>query len=112
MQKLIYYWDEVEEGAATRTLSTKTVYLHQDKATFALQFEPWISDTAYSLSQVNGYQKISFGDGATLKTENNVQCKNYGILVPMSRGVAADSRSCSCPERQTTLKGITPINKD
>ena len=46
-------------------------------------------DTANSLSHVNGYQKNSFGDGATLKTENNVQCKNAGILVPMSSGVAA-----------------------
>ena len=41
-------------------------------------------DTANSLSQVNGYQKITFGDGATLQTENNVQCKNNGILLPMS----------------------------
>ena len=32
----------------------------------------------------HGYQKITFGDGATLKTENNVQCKNNGTLVPMS----------------------------
>ena len=35
------------------------------------------------LSQVHGYQKKTFGDGATLKTENNVQCKNNGTLVPM-----------------------------
>ena len=41
-------------------------------------------DTANSLSQVHGYQKITFGDGATLITENHVQCKNNGTLVPMS----------------------------
>ena len=81
---MLYYWAEVEEGASTRTPSIKTVYLHQNEATFALKFEPWILDTANSLSQVHGYQKITFGDGATLKTENNVQCKNNGTLVPMS----------------------------
>ena len=41
-------------------------------------------DTAHSLSQVHGYQKIAFGDGPTLKTENTVQCKNNVTLVPMS----------------------------
>jgi hypothetical protein len=41
-------------------------------------------DTANSLSQVHGYRKITFGDGATLKTENTVQCKNTGTLSPMS----------------------------
>jgi hypothetical protein len=51
------------------------MYLHQNEATFALKFEPWILDTANSLSQVHGYQKITFGDGATLKTENTLQCK-------------------------------------
>ena len=49
-----------------------------------LKFEPWILDTANSLSQLHGYQKITFGDGATLKTGNTVQCKNNGTLVPMS----------------------------
>ena len=74
-QKMIYYWAKVEEGASTRTPLIKTVYLHQDEATFALKFEPWILDTANSLSQVNGYQKISFGYGATLKTENMFNAK-------------------------------------
>ena len=55
--------------------SIKTMYLHQNEATFALKFEPWILDTANSLSQVHGYQKITFGDGATLKTENTLQRK-------------------------------------
>jgi hypothetical protein len=41
-------------------------------------------DTANSLSQVHGYWKITFGDGATLKTENHVQHKKHGIHVPMS----------------------------
>ena len=82
-QKLLYYQAKVEEGASTRKLSIKTVYLHQNEAMFALKFEPWILDTANSLSQVHGYQKISFGDGATLKTVNTVQCKNNGTLVPM-----------------------------
>ena len=76
--KLLYHWAEVEEGASTRKLSTKTVYLHQNEATFSLKFEPWILDTANSLSQVHGYQKKSFGDGALLKTEDTVQCKNNG----------------------------------
>ena len=49
----------------------KTVYLNNDEATFALKLEPWILDTAKSLSKVNGYQKITFDDGATLKTESN-----------------------------------------
>ena len=54
-QKLIYYWAKVEEGASTKKPSIKTVYLHQNEATFALKFEPWILDTANSLSQVHGY---------------------------------------------------------
>ncbi len=83
-QKLLYYRAKVEEGASTKKTSIKMVYLHQNEATFALKFEPWILDTANSLSQVHGYQKITFGDGATLKTENTVQCKNNGTLVPMS----------------------------
>ncbi len=33
---------------------------------------------------MHGYQKITVGDGATLKTGNTVQCKNTGTLVPMS----------------------------
>ena len=37
-QKLLYYWAEVEEGSSTRTPSIKTVYLHQDEATFELKF--------------------------------------------------------------------------
>ena len=57
------------------------------QATFALKFEPWILDTANSSSQVHGYQKITFGDGATLKTENHVQCKNNGTLVPSQVGM-------------------------
>ncbi len=77
-QKLLYYWSEVEEGASTKKTSIKTVYLHQNEAKFELKFEPWILDTANSLSQVHGYQKITFGDCATLKTENTVQCKNTG----------------------------------
>ena len=80
---MIYYRAEVEEGAATRTPSIKTMYLHQDEATFALKFEPWILNSANSLSQVHGYQKNTFGDGATLKTENHIQCKNSGTLVYM-----------------------------
>ena len=84
--KLLYYWAEVEEGASNRTPSIKTVYLHQNEATFALQFEPWILD---SLSQVYGYQKITFGDDATLNIENHVQCMNNDTLVPMSSGVAS-----------------------
>ena len=59
------------------------MYLHQNEAAFALKFEPWILDTANSLSQVHDYRKITFGDGATLKTENTFQCKNNGTLVPM-----------------------------
>jgi hypothetical protein len=54
-QKLLYYWAEVEVGDSTRTPSIKTVCLHQNEATFALKFEPWILDTANSLSQVHGY---------------------------------------------------------
>ena len=69
-QKLLYYRAEVEEGDSTKKTSIKTMYLHQNEATFALNFEPWIIDTENSLSQVHGYQKITFGDGATLKTEN------------------------------------------
>ncbi len=72
-QQLLYYWAEVEEGAFTKTPSIKMVYLHQNEATFALKFEPWILDTANSLFQVHGYQKITFGDGATLKIERTVQ---------------------------------------
>ena len=53
----------------------KTVYLNNDEATFALKLEPWILDTAKSLSQVNGYRKISFGDRATLKTKPKDQCQ-------------------------------------
>ena len=56
--KLIYYWAKVEDRTFTKTPSIKTVYLHQDEATFSLKFEPWISDTANSLSQVHGYRKI------------------------------------------------------
>ena len=78
-KKLIYYWAKVEDGAFTKTPSIKTVYLHKDEATFALKFEPWILDTANSLSQVHGYQKITFGDVATLKTENHIQCKKMFI---------------------------------
>jgi hypothetical protein len=66
-QKLLYYRVEIQEGT-----SIKTVYLNHLEATFALKFEPWILDTANSLSQVHGYQKITFGVGATLKTENTV----------------------------------------
>ena len=55
VQKLLYYRAEVEEGAFIRTPSIKTVYLHQNEATFALKLEPWILDTANSLSQVHGY---------------------------------------------------------
>ena len=33
---------------------------------------------------MHGYQQITFGGGATLKTENIAQCKNFGTLVPMS----------------------------
>ena len=82
-QKVLYYHAVVEEGVFIRTPSIKTVYLHQNEATFALKFEPWILDTANSLSQVHGYQKVFFGDGATLKTENNVKSKKNGTLVPM-----------------------------
>ena len=46
-------------------------------------------DTANSLSKVHGYQKITFGDGATLKTENHVQRKKHGIHVTMSSEVAS-----------------------
>ncbi len=83
-QKLLYYRAKVEEGASTKKTSIKMVYSHQNEATFALKFEPWILDTTNSLSHVHGYQKIIFGDGATLKTENTVQCQNYVLLVPMS----------------------------
>ncbi len=61
------------------------MYLNHREATFALKFEPWILDTANSLSQVHGYRKITFGDGATLKSENTVRCKSTGTFVPMSR---------------------------
>ena len=84
VQKLLYYQAEVEEGASTRTTSIKTVYLHQNEATLALKFEPWILDTENSLSQVHGYQQITFGDGATLNTENTIKCKSTGTFVPMS----------------------------
>ncbi len=83
-QKLLYYRAKVEEGTSNKKTSIKTVYLNQKEATFELKFEPWILDTANSLSQVHGYRKITFGDGATLKDENTVQCKNNGTLVPMS----------------------------
>jgi hypothetical protein len=83
-QKLLYYRAEVEECASTKKTSIKTVYLKHNEATFALKFEPWILDTANSLSQVHGYRKITFGDGATLKTENTVRCESTGTLVPMS----------------------------
>ena len=53
----LYYRAEAEEGASTKTPSIKTVYLHQNEATFALKLEPWILGTANSLSQVHGYQK-------------------------------------------------------
>ena len=76
MQKLLYYRAKVEEGSFNITPSIKMVYLHQNEAMFALKFEPWVLDTANSLSQVHGYQKKTFGDGATLKTENNVKSKN------------------------------------
>ena len=79
-QKLLYYRVEIKAGT-----SIKTVYLNHQEATFALKFEPWILDTANSLSQVHGYRKITFGDGATLKTENTLRCKSTGTLVPMSR---------------------------
>jgi hypothetical protein len=59
------------------------VYLKHNEATFALKFEPWMLDTANSLSQVHGYRKITFGDGATLKTENTFQCNNTGTLSSM-----------------------------
>ena len=77
-QKLLYYWVKIQEDT-----SIKTMYLNHQEATFALKFEPWMLDTANSLSWVHGYQKIIFGDGATLKTENTVQCKNTRTLVPM-----------------------------
>ena len=41
-------------------------------------------DTANSLSQLHGYQKITFGDGATLKTENTVQCNSTSTFAQMS----------------------------
>ena len=86
-QKLLYYRAKVEEDASIKKPSIKMVYLHQNEATFALKYEPWILDTANSLSQVHGYQKINFGDGATLKTENTVQPKKnmtYMYLSHMS----------------------------
>ena len=87
-QKLLYYRAEVDDIGSTKTPSIKTLYLQQNAATSALKFEPWILDTANSLSQVNGCQKITFGDGATLKTDIKVQCKKHGIHVPMSSEVA------------------------
>ena len=74
-QQLIYYRAEVENGAFTKTTSLKTVYLHEDEATFALKFEPWILDTTNSLSQVHDYQKKPFGDGATLKLKTMFDAK-------------------------------------
>jgi hypothetical protein len=82
--KMLYYLAEVEGGASTKTKKIKTVYLHQNEATVALKFEPWILDTANSLSQVHGYRKITFGDGASLKTERTLQCNIHGTSVPMS----------------------------
>ncbi len=41
-QKLLYNRAEVEEGASTIKPSIKTMYLHQNEATIALKFEPWI----------------------------------------------------------------------
>ena len=86
-QKMLYYGVEIEEDASTKSPSIKTVYLHHNEATFALKIEPWILDTANSLSQVHGYQKITFGDGATLKTENTLQRKKmkYMYLSQVSR---------------------------
>jgi hypothetical protein len=49
-QKLLYYRVKIEEGASTKRPSIKTVHLHQNETTFALKFEPWILDTANSLS--------------------------------------------------------------
>ena len=57
-QKLLYYRAKVEVGASTKKTSIKTVYSHQNEATFPFKFKPWILDTAKSLSQVHGYQKI------------------------------------------------------
>ena len=54
-QKLLYYRAEVEDCASTKKTSIKTVYLNHNEATFALKFEPWMLDTANSLSQVHGY---------------------------------------------------------
>ena len=88
-KKVLYSRAKVEEGASTKNPSIKTVYLHKNEATFALKFEPWILDTANSLSQVHGYQKITFGDGATLKTENHVQRKKHGIHLFMSSELAS-----------------------
>jgi hypothetical protein len=74
----LYYRVEIKEGR-----SIKTAYLNHQEATFALKFKTWILDTANTLSQVYGYRKITFGDGATLKTENTVRCKSTDILFPM-----------------------------
>ena len=76
------YRAEVEDGSVTRTTSMKTVFFNGDEATFAVKSEPWILDTAKSLSQVNGYQQITFGNGATLKTEPNDQCQTKTTMVP------------------------------
>ena len=39
-QKMLYYRAEVEEGAFTKKISIKTVYLYQNETMFALKLEP------------------------------------------------------------------------
>jgi hypothetical protein len=67
--KRLVYRAEVEDGAVTQKRSIKTVFLDEAAATFALKQEPWIIDTAHHLCTVRNYKKITFGDGAKLKTD-------------------------------------------
>jgi hypothetical protein len=62
--------------------SIKTEYLNHQEATFSLKFEPWILDTANSLSQVHGYRKITFGDGAALKTRKHCLMQKHWYISP------------------------------
>ncbi len=53
--------------------SIKTVFVSGKDATLVLKTEPWIVDTVSSLPMVHSFQKITFGDGAKLKSDNGVK---------------------------------------
>ena len=53
-------------------LPSKLFMLGKD-ATLALKTEPWTVDTVSSLPMVHSYQKVTFGDGAKLKSDTGVK---------------------------------------